>query len=76
MNIGESPESTRHRIEDSAEDMYRYLVANTPEPDEAKIRLYCDQSVSHFDWLVAHGVPFEDSYHREKKFKSNEPLMI
>jgi succinate dehydrogenase/fumarate reductase flavoprotein subunit len=53
-------------VEDSAEDMYKYLLANTPEPDEAKIRLYCDESVAHFDWLVAHGVPFEDSYHREK----------
>ncbi len=53
-------------VEDSAEDMYQYLVANTPEPDEEKIRLYCDKSVSHFDWLVEHGVPFEDSYHREK----------
>ena len=46
--------------------MYKYLVANTPEPDEAKIRLYCDESVAHFDWLVEQGVPFEDSYHREK----------
>ena len=53
-------------IEDDVEDMYTYLLANTPEPDEAKIRLYCDESVAHFDWLVAHGVPFEDSYHREK----------
>jgi succinate dehydrogenase/fumarate reductase flavoprotein subunit len=53
-------------IEDDVEDMYKYLVANTPEPDEAKIRLYCDESVAHFDWLVEQGVPFEDSYHREK----------
>jgi 3-oxo-5alpha-steroid 4-dehydrogenase len=53
-------------IEDTAEDMFQYLLANTPEPDEAKIRLYCDESVAHFDWLVARGVPFEDSWHREK----------
>ena len=53
-------------VEDDVEDMYTYLVANTPDPDEAKIRLYCDESVAHFDWLVAHGVPFEDSWHREK----------
>jgi succinate dehydrogenase/fumarate reductase flavoprotein subunit len=53
-------------IEDSVEDMFGYLMAVTPEPDEAKIRLYCDESVSHFDWLVEHGVPFNDSYHREK----------
>ncbi len=53
-------------VEDSVEDMFTYLLENTPEPDEAKIRAYCDESVEHFDWLVAHGVPFEDSYHREK----------
>ena len=53
-------------VEDSAEDMFRYLMAVTPEPDEAKIRLYCDESVAHFDWLVERGVPFNDSYHREK----------
>ena len=53
-------------VDDTVEDMVQYLLANTPEPDEVKIRLYCEESVAHFDWLVAHGVPFEDSYHREK----------
>ncbi len=49
--------------EDSVEDMYNYLIAVTPDPDEAKIRLYCEQSVAHFDWLVAQGVPFNDNMH-------------
>ena len=53
-------------VEDSVEDMFRYLVMNTPEPDEAKIRLYCEQSVAHFDWLVAHGVPFNDTMYQGK----------
>lgn len=53
-------------VEDTAEDMFRYLMAVTPQPDEEKIRLYCDGSVAHFDWLVEQGVPFEDSWHREK----------
>ena len=53
-------------VEDTVEDMFKYLMAVTPEPDEQKIRLYCDESVSHFDWLVERGVPFEDSWHREK----------
>ncbi|MBW2240437.1 MAG: FAD-dependent oxidoreductase [Deltaproteobacteria bacterium] len=53
-------------IEDSVEAMFTYLMAVTPEPDEAKIRLYCEESVSHFDWLVERGVPFNDSIHREK----------
>ncbi len=53
-------------VDDTVEDMFAYLMAVTPEPDEAKIRLYCDESVSHFDWLVEQGVPFEDSWHRQK----------
>jgi len=31
-------------FEDSPEEMYKYLMASCgPEPDEAKIRLYCDR---------------------------------
>lgn len=48
-------------IDDSAEDMEAYLLAVTPEPDPQKIRLYCQESTRHFDWLVAQGVPFNDS---------------
>ena len=32
-------------------------------PDEAKIRLYCDGSVEQYDWLVGHGVPFKQTYY-------------
>lgn len=53
-------------VEDSVEDMFTYLVMNTPDPDEDKIRAYCEESVAHFDWLVAHGVPFNDSMYRGK----------
>ncbi|HPG25572.1 MAG TPA: FAD-dependent oxidoreductase, partial [Myxococcota bacterium] len=53
-------------VEDSVEDMVTYLMMNTPEPDEAKIRAYCEQSVAHFDWLVAHGVPFNDTMYKGK----------
>ncbi len=53
-------------FDDTVEDMYNYLVANTPEPDEAKLRLYCEQSVAHFDWLVSQGVPFTDGYYAPK----------
>ncbi len=53
-------------IEDDVEDMYKYLLAVTPEPEEDKIRAYCDESVSHFDWLVEQGVPFTDTMVKEK----------
>ncbi|MEE3330325.1 MAG: FAD-dependent oxidoreductase [Myxococcota bacterium] len=53
-------------IEDTVEDMYQYMLANTPDPDEEKLRLYCEGSVAHFDWLVERGVPFKDSIYPEK----------
>jgi len=53
-------------VQDSALDMEKYLVANTPEPDLDKIHLYCTESVAHFDWLVAQGVPFNDTMYKGK----------
>lgn len=53
-------------FEDSAEDMYRYLMAATPDPEPEKIRAYADDSVRHFEWLESHGVPFERSYYPTK----------
>ncbi len=50
-------------IEDSVEDMFRFLMAsNGPIADEAKVRAYCEGSVDHFDWLTQTlGVPYKDS---------------
>jgi len=53
-------------VEDTSDDMFTYLMMNTPEPDETKIRLYCDESVEHFDWLVERGVPFNDTMYKGK----------
>ncbi len=52
--------------DDSPEEMYRYLVANSLDPDHDKIRAYCEGSVEHFDWLEALGFEFERSYYAEK----------
>ncbi|KAA1427672.1 FAD-binding protein [Nocardioides antri] len=48
--------------EDSVDAMARYLIASTKNPDEEKIRLYCEGSVAHFDWLESLGFEFERSY--------------
>ncbi len=53
-------------VADTVEDMEKYLVLNTPDPDRDKIHLYCSESVAHFDWLVAQGVPFKDSMYKGK----------
>ncbi|MFA1546027.1 FAD-binding protein [Actinomadura chokoriensis] len=48
--------------DDTVEAMARYLMASTKDPDEEKIRAYCEGSVAHFRWLEALGFEFERSY--------------
>ena len=51
-------------FEDSPEAMFAYLMASVGDaPDEAKMRLYCEGSVAHYDWLVAQGVPFKPIFY-------------
>ncbi len=47
---------------DSSEEMYKYLVAVSRQPDHEKIRAYSDGSVEHFEWLEDLGFQFERSY--------------
>jgi len=51
---------------DSVENMIAYLTASMPQPDPAKIRAYCEDSVAHFNWLEARGVPFNEKYYPGK----------
>ena len=51
---------------DSAEEMYKFLMAVSPAPDEKKIRLYADGSAAHLDWLEDLGFEFERSFYPEK----------
>ncbi len=54
-------------FEDSTEDMFTYMMmAAGPQADEEKIRSYCENSRDHFQWLVDLGVPFKDSFHKER----------
>jgi 3-oxo-5alpha-steroid 4-dehydrogenase len=51
---------------DTPDGMFTFLMAACgPSADEAKVRLYCDESVAHFHWLEAHGVPFKRSFYPE-----------
>lgn len=49
-------------IEDSVDDMFAYLKAETKGivRDET-LRRFCEDSVSTTEWLMQHGVPFEGS---------------
>jgi succinate dehydrogenase/fumarate reductase flavoprotein subunit len=53
-------------IEDSAEEMFKYLMAVSLDPDEEKIRAFSEDSVEHFDWIEALGMQFERSFYPEK----------
>ena len=57
-------QATGHQ--DSAEEMYKYLVAAAKDPEHDKIRAYCAGSVEHFHWLEALGFQFERSYFAAK----------
>lgn len=54
-------------IEDSAEAMYDFIVAaGSPHPQLDKIRLYCESSPQHFDWLIEQGVPYSIKFTEAK----------
>ena len=53
-------------VEDSVEEMIAYLTAVSPDPDDDKIRAFCEDSVEHFDWIEALGMRFERSFYPHK----------
>lgn len=68
---GGTPVQQACGFEDSAEDMYKFLMAaSEPGPCEEKIRPFCEQSVDHFLWLEAQGVPFKRSFWDEPGMES------
>lgn len=61
---GGTPVQKACGFDDTPEAMKAYLMAATgPGTDEAKVSLYCDASVDHFQWLVDCGVPFKASFY-------------
>jgi succinate dehydrogenase/fumarate reductase flavoprotein subunit len=53
-------------FEDSTEEMFKFLMKAAGQADEAKVRLYCDRSLEHFDWFIGLGLEFKDSFYEEK----------
>jgi len=63
-------------FDDSPDEMFKYLMASCgPGQDEAKIRLYCNHSVEHFEWLVRHGVPFKESYYGDGSYTPTDDCL-
>lgn len=52
---------------DATEDLVQYLLmAGGPDADEARVRRYAENSLAHFDWLVAQGLKYKNSYIAER----------
>lgn len=52
---------------DSTEDMIRFLeMTQGSLADKEKIRLYCENSVEHYHWLVDKGAKYKESFHEER----------
>jgi len=52
--------------DDTAEDIFKFLMASTSAPDARIVRRFCDDAAAHFDWLETQGVPFERTYYKDK----------
>jgi len=64
---GGTPTQLACGFEDSKEDMFNYLMmASGPNADEAKVRLYVDDSLDHYQWLLEQGMEFKPEYYAKK----------
>jgi len=73
---GGTPIQEKCGFEDSPDEMYAYLMASCgPGADEPKIRLFCDDCVEHFHWLVAQGVPFKKSFYGDGSYTPTDDCL-
>lgn len=55
-------------FDDTVDAMIGYLIAASgPYADADRIRIYCEHSLEHFDWLVANGVVYAQKFSPEKE---------
>lgn len=60
---GGTPAQRAAGFEDSTEDFHTYLMmAGGPGADEARVRLYTENALAHFHWLVDQGLPFKGTF--------------
>ncbi len=60
---GGTPIQRSAGFRDETEDLYRYLLmAGGPNADADRVRAYAEGSLGHFEWLVAQGVQFKNSF--------------
>lgn len=68
---GGTPVQKACGFDDTPDEMYAFLEAiSQPGADTDRLRLYCDESVEHFHWLEAKGLPFKRSFYEEPGLES------
>jgi 3-oxo-5alpha-steroid 4-dehydrogenase len=64
---GGTPIQRAAGFSDATEDLAQYLLmAGGPDADEARVRRYAENSLAHFEWLVAQGLRYKNSYIAER----------
>ncbi|MCY1344085.1 Fumarate reductase flavoprotein subunit [compost metagenome] len=64
---GGTPAQRQAGFHDDTEDFFRYLMmAGGVDADESKVRLYAENSLGHYEWLVAQGVKYKNTFLSEK----------
>ena len=52
---------------DNTEDMVTYIMNSVgPQANEEKVRMYCEHSTEHYDWLIRMGAKYKKSFHKER----------
>ncbi|MFK7978331.1 MAG: FAD-dependent oxidoreductase [Halioglobus sp.] len=64
---GGTPTQIACGVEDTLEDMFQYMVRTCgPSVEEERVRLYVDNNLEHYDWLLAQGMEFKPELVTEK----------
>lgn len=64
---GGTPTQKACGVEDTLEDMFQYMVRTCgPSVEEERIRLYVDNNLAHYDWLINQGMEFKPELVTEK----------
>lgn len=64
---GGTPAQRTNGFKDTNEDMFNYMMmAGGANADEARVRMYVDNSLKHYEWLTSIGVEFNTTFLPEK----------
>ncbi len=63
---GGTPVQKACGFDDTPEEMFKHLMQASGGANQEKIRLYCEQSIEHFEWFVGLGFEFKGSFYPHK----------